>query len=157
MTGRGPLRIDWGVAAGALLFLLVGGGFAIFGGYQLANTRAFLQAAEPVRATVIARHESCDDDGCTWRPTFRFTDAHGEIREAQTLYSASNYGWSEGTERTVLHNPAFPHVRVPGFANLWVFGAGFFLLGALLVVLAIYPLAPLAVSRAPRPDGSPPP
>ena len=48
MTGRGPLRIDWGVAVGALLFLLVGGGFAIFGGYQLANTRAFLQAAFPV-------------------------------------------------------------------------------------------------------------
>ncbi len=147
MTGRGPLRIDRGVAAGALAFLIVGGGFAAFGGHHLVTTRAFLNGAEPVQATVIAQDESCDDDGCTWRPTFRFTDPAGETREARTLYGASNYGWSEGTERTVLQNPAHDHVRMPGFWNLWAFGAGFFLLGALALGIALFPLRRLAMMR----------
>ena len=147
MTRRGRLRIDWGTAAGALAFLVVGGGFAAFGGYQLITTWSFLSGAEPVRATVVAQQESCDDDGCTWRPTFRFTDSGGTVREAQTYHGASNYGWSEGTEREVLHNPAHPDVRVPGFWNLWVFGAGFFLLGALAVGVALFPLRRLSFVR----------
>lgn len=143
-------RIDWGMAAGALAFLVVGGGFALFGGYHLATTWSFLKGAEPVQAIVVAQEESCDDDGCNWRPTFRFTDSGGTIREAQTLYGASNYGWSEGTERTVLQNPAYDHVRIPGFWNLWLFGAGFFLLGTFALVIAFFPLGRLSFVR--RPD-----
>jgi len=135
---NGKRRPDWPLIAGMAAFLVVGLGFMAFGAHQIVTTRAFLADATPVEGEVIAQHESCDDDGCTWRPTFRFTDARGEMREAQTLYGASNYGWSEGTERIILHNPGHDHVRIPGFWNLWLLGGAFFALGALPVAIALY-------------------
>lgn len=157
MAGRGRLRVDWGVFWGAALFLAVGGGFAAFGGSQLATTWDFLRDAERLRAEVIANRESCDGDGdCTWWPTLRFTAPGGALREARTLYGASNYGYPEGAEVAILYSPRHDHVRMPGAGNLWLLGAGFLGLGALAMGAGAWLMARMTFTRAPgrRESGS---
>ena len=148
MLSRSPIRIDWPTFWGAVSFLLIGGGFAIFGGYQLWTTYSFVNSATPVVATVVENHANCDNDSdCTWRPHLRFNDASGETYEAQTRYGASNYGWNEGTQVEALYNPAFTYLHIAGTGNLYLLGAGFFALGMLAVVVALWLLAKLTFSR----------
>ncbi len=145
MSGR--LRVDWPTFWGAVFFLLIGGGFAIFGGYQVLTTHAFMRAAEETGAVVLENSESCDDDGCTWWPTFRLTAPDGTERRMRTRFGASNYGWSEGAEVTVLTNPAYGYVRIPGAGNLYLLGGAFFTLGMLPVVIAVWLMARMVFAR----------
>ena len=137
------MRVDWPTFWGAVFFLLIGGGFAIFGAYQLVTTRSFMAGAEPQLAVVVENPSNCDDDSCTWRPLLRLADG----REARTLYGASNYGWGEGAEIEVLVNPERDYVCVAGADNLYLLGGAFLGLGLLPVVLAIWLLARLVFSR----------
>lgn len=147
MAGRGRFRIDWTTATGALVFLIVGGGFMLFGAWQVATNLAFLQRAVPVQAVVIANAESCDDDGCTWWPTLAFTDPMGDARELPTRFGSSDFGWDEGTRLEALFSPGYDYVHIPGFGNLWLLGGAFFLLGAMAVGMAFFPLGRLAIMR----------
>lgn len=152
----GVMRVDWPTFWGAIFFLTIGGGFALFGGYQLATTYHFMQNASPVPAVVTQSAESCDDDGCTWWPTLVFTDAGGQQTSLRTRHGASNYGWSEGSEITVLHNPGYGYLRIPGIDNLYLLGGAFFTLGMLPVVIAIWLLFTMTFNQhrgdAPRED-----
>lgn len=152
MAGRGGFRIDWTTALGALAFLVVGGGFMAFGAWQIVTNLAFVQRAVPVQAVVIANAEACDDDGCTWWPTLRFTDPMGDARELRTRFGSSDFGWEEGAPVEALFSPGYDYVQIPGFGNLWLFGGAFFLLGALPVGLAFFPLGRLAIVRRPETD-----
>lgn len=135
----GRIRVDWPTFWGAVFFLVIGGGFAIFGGYQLGTTFAFMNAAEERPAVILSNRESCDSDGdCTWWPTLRVEEADGTLREARTRFGASNYGWSEGAEVTVLSNRSYDYVRMPGADNLYLLGGAFFALGMLPVIIAIW-------------------
>ena len=135
---RGRLRPDWGTLSGALVFILIGGGFAAFGFYQLVTTWQFLSDAEPVEARVIENPESCDDDGCTWWPTLAFVDPDGSEVMKPTRHGSSNFGYSEGTELTILVNPDYDYVRLPAADDLWLLGGAFAALGTLPVVLGFW-------------------
>lgn len=151
----GPIRVDWPTFWGAVFFLLIGGGFAGFGGYQLITTYVFMTGASERLAVVLSNPENCDSDGdCTWRPTLSVSEADGSLYEARTRFGASNFGWSEGTELTVLRNPGYPYVRMPGADNLYLLGGGFFLIGMIPVVIALWLLRRMVFSRAAplRPD-----
>jgi hypothetical protein len=144
----GPIRVDWPTFWGAIFFLVLGGGFAIFGGYQIVTTHAFMRAAEERPAIILHNPASCDDDGgCTWWPTLRVTEADGTGREARTRFGASNYSWSEGAEITVLSNRAYGYVRIPGADNLYLLGGAFFALGMMPVVIAIWLMARMVFTR----------
>jgi hypothetical protein len=130
-----------------MLFMTVGGGFAVFGGYQLWSTRAFLQDASPVLATITDPRERCDDDGCTYWPEMRFNDDTGQMHWLRTRHGSSDYRWSEGTEITALYNPAYRYLRVPGATNLWLLGGAFFGLGSLVFVLGVWLMARLVFGR----------
>ena len=136
MAGR--LHIDWPTLAGALLFLVIGGGFAGFGGWQLWTTAQFMKNAETVEAIVVDAHESCDDDGCTWWPEFARDGPDGQPIQQRTQFGSSAYGMSEGSRQTVLVNPDFAYVRMPGTDNLWLLGGAFFGFGALGLTVAIW-------------------
>lgn len=133
--------VDWPTFWGAALFLVIGGGFAVFGGWQLLTTRAFLADAVPVTATVVERHESCDDDGCTWWPTVELTDPGGTTHRLRPQFGSSEFGWSEGEEIAALWNPAYAYVRIPGAGNLWLLGGAFFAIGLLPAILGVWLLA----------------
>lgn len=147
MTERGRIRVDWQMFAGCAFFLMIGGGFAIFGGYQLVTTHLFMRDAVPLAATVIENPESCDDDGCTWWPTVRFDDPDGVVREARTRHGASNYDWGEGARIDILYNPRWTYVRVPGADNLYLLGGAFFALGMLPVCIAVWLLSRFTFRR----------
>ena len=147
MAGR--LRVDWPTFWGAVAFLVVGGGFAIFGGYHLVTTRAFMAGATERPALVLLNPASCDDEGCTWWPTLRVTGPDGAERDLRTRVGASNYGFGEGTELTVLSNPEYDYVRIPGAGNLYLMGGAFFALGMLPVLIAIWLLSRLVFTRDP--------
>lgn len=139
MAGRAGIRVDWGLMAGALLFILIGAGFAGFGGWYLVTTQQFLGAAEDVTGTVIAPNESCDDeDGCTYWPEFEFASPEGETLRARTQFGSSEYGFGEGEAVTILYNPAYDYVRIPGAGNLWLFGVGFFGLGVFALAVGLW-------------------
>ena len=122
-----------------MFFITMGGGFAVFGGYQVVTTWQFMQEAQPLQATVAVNPASCDDDGsCTWWPKFWLRDPAGDIRWTKTRFGASNYGYSEDSEVTVLYNPSSPYVRMPGADNLYLLGGSFFAIGMLPVVIAIW-------------------
>lgn len=144
MAGR---RVDWPTFWGALGFLVIGTGFATFGGWHLWVTWDFIVDAEPVQAIVLDAHESCDDDGCTWWPELSFTDSSGDTRVMRTQFGSSDYGFSEGSTITALHNPAFTYLRIPGFGNLWLFGAMFFGLGAFVAPIGAWLMAVMAFPR----------
>ncbi len=147
---RTRMKVDWGTFWGAIWFLAIGGGFAVFGGYQLWSTHLFLQDAQPLRSTVIANPANCDDDGdCTWWPRVRYTDPAGASREARTKFGASNYGWNEGSQIDILHNPRFDYIRIPGGDNLYLMGGAFFAIGMLPVVIAIWLLWKITFTREP--------
>ena len=135
---RGQLRPDWGTLSGAFFFILIGGGFAAFGFYQLVTTWQFLSDAVPVEARVAENPESCDDDGCTWWPTMTFEDANGNEILRPTRHGSSSYGYSEGSELTVLVNPDYNYVRLPEADNLWLLGGAFAALGTLPFVLGFW-------------------
>jgi hypothetical protein len=142
------IRVDWLTFWGATLFLLVGGGFAGFGGYQLWSTHIFLKEAGTAKAIVIENPESCDDDGeCTWWPLLQFSDATGAIHERKTKFGASNYSWGEGSEIDILYNPSFPYVRVPGNDNLYLLGGAFLALGMLPVAISVWLLSKWTFAR----------
>lgn len=132
---------------GAVFFLLIGGGFAGFGGYQVVTTWNFMHAATLTTATVVDRRDSCDDDGCTYRPTFAFQDETGQRQQAEPRFGASNFGFAVGSDVDVYVNPAYPYVRVAGPDNLWLLGGSFFVLGMLPVVLAFWLLARFTFTR----------
>ncbi|WP_375173037.1 hypothetical protein [Pseudooceanicola sp.] len=140
--------MDWPTFWGAVFFLLIGGGFAIFGGYQVVTTYAFMGTAEERPATVLENPDRCDDDGCTWWPTLQVQEADGTERVTRTRFGASNYGWGEGAEITVLSNRAYDYVRIPGADNLYLLGGAFFCIGMLPVVIAFWLLAKLVFTRA---------
>jgi len=118
---------------------VIGGGFAGFGGYQLVTTYQFLPGATEVVAEVIENPESCDDDGgCTWWPRFQLTAPDGAKILTKTQFGASNYGYGEGAEVRVLHNPDYDFVRIPGGDNLWLMGGAFFAIGMLPVIIAFW-------------------
>lgn len=121
-----------------MMFILIGGGFAIFGGWQLYATRSFLSSATQVQAQVIDSHENCDNDGCTWWPEFTVTDATGAQVMLQTQFGSSAYQMSEGEIVTVHVNPDFDYVRIPGTSNLWLLGAAFFALGFPTALLGVW-------------------
>lgn len=148
MAGR--LRVDWPTFWGALAFLLVGGGFALFGGHGALTTAQFLRAAQPVEAIVVDDHKTCESDGCTWRPALAFTDpATQETRILRTRYGSSDYGWQAGAKIEALHNPAYDHLRIPGVSNLWVFPLGFLLLGLFAAGIGLWLMVRLVFSRSP--------
>ena len=152
MARRGGFRIDWTTAAGALAFLIVGGGFMTLGAWQIVTNLAFLQRAVPVQTVVVANVETCDDDGCTWWPTLRFTDPMGDTRDLRTRFGSSDFGWEEGERLEALFSPGYDYVQIPGFGNLWLLGGAFFLLGAMAVGMAFFPLGRLAIVRRPETD-----
>ncbi|MEM0946851.1 MAG: DUF3592 domain-containing protein [Pseudomonadota bacterium] len=149
---RTRLKVDWGNFWGAIWFLVIGGGFAIFGGYQIWVTTVFLRNAEPVRAVVLENPSSCDDDGCSWWPRVSYVTPEGISRETKTQFGSSSYGWNEGAEIDILHNPAFDYIRIPGGDNLYLLGGAFFVLGSLPVVIAIWILFRRVFSRVPVGD-----
>lgn len=138
-------RIDWPTFWGALVFLLGGGGFALFGAWDLKATSDYLDGAAIVRAEVIENPPTCDDDGCRWQPVLRVPAPDGTSRTATTRYAASDYSWSEGRVIEVYSNPAYPYVRVTGFWSLWLFGAAFLALGLLPVGLSVWLFARMVV------------
>ncbi|WP_322867020.1 DUF3592 domain-containing protein [Aquicoccus sp. G2-2] len=136
------ITVDWPTFWGAISFLVIGGGFAIFGGYQLATTYAFTRNATQYEATIVENAKTCDDDGsCTWWPRVQFAAPPDGLQQAKTRFGASNYGWGKGTKIKILSNPAYPYVRIPGFDNLYLLGAAFFALGMLPVILSFWLLA----------------
>ncbi len=147
MPRRGPLKVDWPTAAGALFFILMGGGFGGFGGWQLVTTYSFLNGAVPVTATVHEQRESCGDEGCTYWPDLALITPSGQDIILPTQFGASSYGYSEGSEVTVHYNPDYAYVRVSGGSELWLLGAGFFALGSLVFCLGIWLLLRWTVSR----------
>ncbi|WP_407493287.1 hypothetical protein [Pseudooceanicola sp. MF1-13] len=145
-TGDGRIRVDWPTFWGAVFFLVLGGGFAGFGAYQLTTTFDFMAAAEPRAAIVLDNPSNCDDDGCTWWPTFQVQgDAEGQTR--RTRHGSSTYSWSEDTEVDVLVNPAYDYIRIPGADNLYLLGGAFFALGMLPVIIAIWLMARMVFTR----------
>ena len=74
------------LGAPVILFLI---GFITFGigGGLTYHQIIFRQNAIQVPGEVINLSESCDDDGCAYRPTVRFTTLEGE-----TVFYNSNYG-----------------------------------------------------------------
>ncbi|WP_375687299.1 hypothetical protein [Pseudooceanicola sp. LIPI14-2-Ac024] len=146
----GAIRVDWPTFLGAVFFLLIGGGFAVFGAYQLSTTRAFVRNAAMVPATVLANVESCDDEDCTWWPTFGFSDSRGRLHEMRTRHGASTYGWREGEVIGALYNPNYAYVRIPGFGNLYLLGTAFLLIGLLPVCIAVWLLARHTFTRDAR-------
>jgi len=149
--GGSRIRVDWPTFWGAVFFLLIGGGFAIFGGYQVITTYDFMKAAEPRTALVIDNPSNCDDDGCTWWPTVQVSgEPEGQTR--RTRHGASNYSWSEDSEIDVLVNPAYDYVRIPGADNLYLLGGAFFAIGMLPVVIAIWLMFRMVFTRQSGPD-----
>lgn len=147
MAGRGRLRVDRDSAIVAAGMLIIGGGFAAFGAWQLWTTWAFLGDATTVSAEVLAANESCDDDGCTWWPEVAFEIPEGEAGTARTQFGSSDYDFGEGSRIDVLYNPAYEYVRVPGADNLWLLGGAFFFLGMFGVIPALWILATLTFYR----------
>ncbi|MGR3615890.1 MAG: hypothetical protein ACU0BB_07590 [Paracoccaceae bacterium] len=89
MSGRGRIKIDWPTAAGALMFILVGGGFAAFGGWQLVTTYDYLGSATEYPAEVVENPENCNSDNeCTWWPRVSFTTDAGETLELKTQFGS---------------------------------------------------------------------
>ncbi|MGV6810835.1 MAG: DUF3592 domain-containing protein [Brevirhabdus sp.] len=153
MPRPGRLRVDWGTFWGAIWFLVIGGGFAGFGSYQLVTTYQFLPGAAEVMAEVVENPESCDDDGgCTWWPRFRLIAADGAEVHTKTRFGASNFGYGEGTKVRVLYNPDYTYVRIPGRDNLWLLGGAFFVLGMLPVVIAFWLLLSMTFYREEKGD-----
>lgn len=130
------------------MFVVVGGGFAVFGGWQLWTTHTFLQNATELSAVVLNRNENCDSDGCTYWPDFILTDPRGQILVLPTQFGSSAYGYSEGAEVAVLFNPSYDYVRVTGASNLWLLGGAFFALGFPVCLLGFWLLAKHTVWRA---------
>lgn len=148
MHRPGKIATDWPTFWGAVSFLVIGGGFAIFGGYQLATTYAFTRNATLLEATILENPRSCDSDGsCTWWPRVQYLSSTGATHTAKTRFGASNYGWASGSRLDILANPAYPYVRIPGVTNLYLLGAAFFALGLLPVVLAVWLLARFTFTR----------
>jgi hypothetical protein len=143
----GSIRIDWPTFWGALAFLVVGGGFALFGGYHVWTTGQFLLGAEPVSAVVMDENEDCDDDGCTWWPELSFVDETGETVVMRTRVGSSDYGWPSGMRVDALYNPSYPYLRMPGAFNLWLLGGGFLALGSFVAACGAWLMAKLVFSR----------
>ena len=138
MARYGRYWVDWPTAAGAMMFVLVGGGFAVFGGWQLLTTYSFLQNASEAQAIVIDSNESCDSDGCTYWPDFSLTDPAGQERILPTQFGSSAYGYGAGSEVTVKFNQDYDYVRVTGTSNLWLLGGAFFALGFPVCLLGFW-------------------
>ncbi len=138
MARYGRYRVDWPTAAGAIMFILVGGGFATFGGWQLWTTHQFLQEGAEVQAIVVEQNENCDSDGCTYWPELSLTDPMGVTKSMPTQFGSSAYGYSEGSEIGVLFNPHYDYVRVIGTSNLWLLGGAFFGLGFPVCLLGFW-------------------
>jgi hypothetical protein len=69
-------------------------------------------------------------------------------REARTELSSSSYGYSVGSSVEIHANTRSPGVvRMGGFADLWLFGAGFFLLGGIFPPLGLWILLRFGVRR----------
>lgn len=148
-------RLDWGIISGALFFIVLGGGFAGFGFYQLITTYHYVSEAYEAPAVVVRNSESCDDDGCTWWPTLAFTDANGTEVERHTRHGSSNFGYSVGAEVDVLVNDAYGYVRMTGGSDLWLLGGAFAALGSLPFVIGFWLL--FTQSFVPRePEDDPP-
>lgn len=103
--------------------------------------------AVPVDAIVIDNPANCDDDGCTWWPRLSLNDPFTVEREVRTRFGASNYGFGQGETVTVLSNPAYPYVRIPGASNLYLLGGGFFLIGFFPLAIAVWLLAKLTFTQ----------
>ncbi len=111
---------------GALVFMGVGVLMFLGGLYLFYDAVAFAQRAESAVGEVInvEQHTSRDSEGdlsITYTPTFRYTDATGQVREGAPSMSSSEYDYGIGEQEDILYDPDDPtDVRVDSFWSLYL-------------------------------------
>jgi hypothetical protein len=89
------------VIAFGLIFFGIGAGMT----YQQWLLR---QQALEVPGTVISLSESCDDDGCTYRPNVRFTTQSGQTEIYNSSFGSSPPAYKVGETVTIFYRPDNP-------------------------------------------------
>jgi len=123
-----------------ILFII---GFIFFGigGGLTYHQILFRQDAIQVPGEVISLSESCDDEGCAYRPNVRFTTLEGE-----TVFYYSNYGSSPpeydvGENVTILYKSENPEKAIiageGGIFRFIFMGVGGALIIAGLIIFGI--------------------
>jgi len=121
---RGPI---WIILFGTVFFLI--GGFM---NYQQLDIR---QNGLEVQGEVVRLTESCDDDGCTYRPSVTFTTQNGESITYTSKFSSNPPAYDVGEDVTIYYlpdNPQKARIKGEGGVIRFVFtaiGAGAFILG----------------------------
>jgi len=84
-----------------LIFFSIGAGLT-FQQYLLR------QDALQAPGEVIALSESCDDDGCTYRPVVRFTTQNGRVETYNSQFGSSPPAYDVGEMVTIFYQPDNP-------------------------------------------------
>ena len=111
-----------------LIFFAVGVGLT-FQQYLLR------QDALQAQGTVISLAESCDDEGCTYRPIVRFTAQNGREEFYNSMYGSSPPAYEVGEIVTLFYQPDNPQKAfIQGEGGIFrviftAIGAGIMLVG----------------------------
>lgn len=116
-TSRRSSTPTWVIAGALSLFAFI---FIGVGGWMLAGTLAFTEAALATTGRVAAVTEHRSDDATTWSAMFDYTDAGGTVQRGETHISSSDYNFRIGDEVAILYDPAEPRtVRVDDWLSVW--------------------------------------
>ena len=89
------------VIAFGLIFFGIGAGMT----YQQWMLR---QEAVQVPGTVISLDESCDDEGCTYRPNVRFTTQDGQTQFYNSMFGSYPPAYKVGEQVIIFYQPDNP-------------------------------------------------
>ena len=129
------------------LFALIGAACWIFGAYSYVETRDFAAHAVAVEGTVVELQVQRSSRGITYLPVVEYLDTAGKQHTLYSSTSSNPPAFFVDQKVKVLYrpdDPEFPlHAKIEGTTQLFgvaifmgVFGSIFFLVGALVLLLA---------------------
>ena len=120
------------------IFMLVGLGLMLVGGYAAMRTQEFLGDAASAEGTVVDLERSRSSDSTTYRPVVRFTTADGRPVEMVSSVGSNPPSYSVGERVGVLYNPELPEdAKLAGFFSLWFLPLLFTGLGAVFASIGL--------------------
>ena len=128
-----------------MIFAVIGGGLAVYGGVSLVRTRSFLDGAQRAEGAIVGWREERYSAGRTRNaslyPTLRFTVPDGRVVETEAEVSVSAPP-ADPESVTVLYDPADPRrARLSTAGGRGYTESLLFLVGGLLLAVVPYLLS----------------
>ncbi len=109
-----------GIRLFTAIFMLVGLGLLLGGGYAALRTQQFLGRAVSAQGTVVELVRSRSSDSTTYRPVVQFTTSDGRPVEMVSSVGSNPPSYSVGETVQVWYDPAHPEdAKLAGFFSLW--------------------------------------